>query len=91
MNYKEKLIRIWDECIEEIFEGKELTEDDKLDFDIVKESIVAQIKNEKVSEEDQKYVCDNIELYKKFFMAMLTSNEKEMKLVTLELLKIKNK
>jgi len=91
MNYKEELIRIWDECIEEIFEGEELTEDDKLDFDIVKESIVAQIKNEKISEEDQKYVCDNIELYKKFFMAMLTSNEKEMKLVTLELLKIKNK
>jgi len=91
MNCKEELIRIWDECIEEIFEGEELTEDDKLDFDIVKESIIAQIKNEKVSEEDQKYVCDNIELYKKFFMAMLTSNEKEMKLVTLELLKIKNK
>jgi len=91
MNCKEELIRIWDECIEEIFEGEELTEDDKLDFDIVKESIIAQIKNEKVSEEDQKYVCDNIELYKKFFIAMLTSNEKEMKLVTLELLKIKNK
>jgi len=66
MNYKEELIRIWDECIEEIFEGEELTEDDKLDFDIVKESIIAQIKNEKASEEDQKYVCDNIELYKKF-------------------------
>ena len=91
MNCKEELIRIWDECIEEIFEGEELTEDDKLDFDIVKESIIAQIKNEKVSEEDQKYVCDNIDLYKKFFMDMLTSNEKEMKLVTLELLKIKNK
>ena len=91
MNCKEELIRIWDECIEEIFEGEELTEDDKLDFDIVKESIIAQIKNEKVSEEDQKYVCDNIDLYKKFFMGMLTSNEKEMKLVTLELLKIKNK
>ena len=91
MNYKEELIIIWDECIEEIFEGEELTEDDKLDFDIVKESIIAQINNDKVSEEDRKYVCDNIELYKKFFMAMLTSNEKERKLVTLELLKIKNK
>jgi len=87
-----ELIRVYDESVLEIFSDITLSDDEKLNLDLFREGLIASIidKNEIKSEEDEKYVIDNIELYKRFFKAMIVDNEKEMKVIVLEMLKIKN-
>jgi len=89
MNFQDELIKIFDECTAEIFEGETLDEDDKLDFELIRETIIAGLAKEAVSKEDQMFVLNNLDLYKRLFKTVLTDGEKEIKMVLVEILKRK--
>jgi len=90
MNYKTGLSDMWNECLAEILKDEVLSEDDQLDLDIAKEGFLAQISKEAVSEEDARFIEENLPIYKRLFMGLLTDDKKEMKIATLELLRAKN-
>jgi len=89
MNFQDELIKIFDECTAEIFEGETLDEDDKLDSELIRETVIAGLAKEVVSEEDKEFVLNNLDLYKRLFKAVLTDGEKEIKMVLVEMLKRK--
>lgn len=91
MSYKEELLKIYDECIAEIFEGEKLGEEDTLNLELLRESIIAQFSNQEITAKDEKYVMDNLPLYKRMIKATITQDQLELKKVTLEMLKAKNK
>lgn len=90
MNYKDEIMKIYDECLDELLGDDKLDEDDKLDFDILREVMIAQIAKDNSSPEEQQFVLDNLPLYKRFFKALLNEDEREIKIVSLEMLKAKN-
>lgn len=90
MDYKDEIIKIYDECLAELLDGEELSEDEKLDFDIARESMIAGIIKENASLEDQQFILNNLPLYKRFFKALFNEDAKEMKVIGLEMLKAKN-
>ena len=89
MTCQEGIVRIYDECIAEIFEGEELSEDEKLDFELVREAIITNLIKDITSKEDEEFFLSNIDLYKQFIMAMITDDKRGMKITLIELLKLK--
>ena len=90
MNYKDELIRVYDEVMLEILVGEELDEEDKLSFDLAREVMIASLLKDIPSVKDEQFVIDNIALYKRIMKAMFIQDEKELRMALLEMLKIKN-
>jgi len=55
MKYQDELIRIYDECMTETTEGMILDEDDKLDFELLRETMITEITKEIASKEDEDF------------------------------------
>jgi len=91
MNYQDELIKIYDECMTEILEGDILDEDDKLDFALLRETMIAEVFKENVSKEDEEFLFNNLDIHKRLIKAVILGEEKETKKVLVEMLKLKRK
>lgn len=89
MKYQDELIRIYDEVMEEILEGDTLDEDDKLDFELLRETMIAEITKEMTSKEDDDFLLNNLYLHKRLIKAVVTNDERETKRVLVEMLQLK--
>lgn len=89
MEYRDELIKIYDECVTKMIEEGTTDEEDKIDLKLMREAIIAGLANEIVSEKDQKFVMDNLNLYRRAITAMLSGDEKGLTLILLEMYKAK--
>lgn len=89
MNYQDELIKIYDEVMAEILEGDTLDEDDKLDFELLRETMIATIIKESASKEDEEFFFNSLDLHKRLIKASILGEEKELKKVLVEMLKLK--
>lgn len=91
MNYKTEISKVFDECIDELVnEFGEITESEKLDLELLKEAFTYQLFKEVISEKDEKFVLDNLDLYKKLIKSVFKEDENEIKKCLIELLRAKN-
>ena len=68
---------------------EELTEDDKLDFELLRETMIAEISKDGVSKEDEEFLLNNLDLHKRLIKASIMGEERELKTVLVEMLKLK--
>jgi len=89
MKYQDELVKIYDECIIEIVGDIPLDEDDKLDFELLRETMIAEISKDGVSKEDEEFLLNNLDLHKRLIKASIMGEERELKTVLVEMLKLK--
>ena len=91
MNFKDKLIKVYDECMSDLYLVAD--EDEKAEYDLMKQRMLHNLIKENVSEAEEKFINDNIDLYKQLIRATLSEeggDEKSIKIIIGKLLECKN-
>ena len=94
MNIKNELIKAYDEGIKNLYKSMdmeidEMDEEDKAFMNLKREELFASLSIDvnNCSEKDNKFVLDNLDLYKQLFSASISGDIDNLKLTLTELAK----
>lgn len=88
-DFAEELVSVLDEVIKEELNGETLSENDHLEVELAKQMLLLQLKSEIKTAEDEAFMLDNLDIFKRIFKAVLKEDEVGVKVAFLELLKKK--